>query len=48
MVKRLCRQLGKPWLPLRSSGLGSFLAALSEPAGEQSPLHFEHSNGVLP
>ncbi len=47
-VKRLCRQLGKPWLPLRSSGLGSFLAALSEPAGERSPPQSEHSNGVLP
>lgn len=31
-VKRLCRQLGKPWSPLRSSGLASFLAALSAPA----------------
>ncbi len=48
MVKRVCRQLGKPWLPLRSSGLGSFLAALSEPAGEPSPHPFEHSNGVSP
>ncbi len=47
-VKRLCRQLGKPWLPLRSSGLGSFLAALSAPVGEQSPHPSEHSNGVLP
>jgi len=28
-VKRLCRQSAKPFLPLRSSGLGSFLAALS-------------------
>ncbi len=46
MVKRVCRQLGKPWLPLRSSGLGSFLAALSEPAGEPSLHPFEHSNGV--
>ncbi|HXQ41217.1 MAG TPA: DUF2325 domain-containing protein [Candidatus Udaeobacter sp.] len=27
-VKRLCRQSAKPFLPLRSSGLGSFLAAL--------------------
>ena len=27
-VKRLCRQLGKSWTPLRTSGLGSFLAAL--------------------
>jgi len=47
-VKRLCRQLGKPWLPLRSSGLGSFLAALAEPAGEQPPHPPEHSNGVPP
>jgi len=36
-VKRLCRQLGKPWLPLRSAGLGSFLAALAEPAGDRAP-----------
>ncbi len=43
-VKRLCRQLGKPWLPLRSAGLGSFLAALAEPAGEEA----EHTIGVLP
>jgi hypothetical protein len=28
-VKRLCRQLGKPWLPLRSSGVASFLSALT-------------------
>ena len=28
MVKRLCRQEGKPFLPLRSSGVGSLLAAL--------------------
>lgn len=27
-VKRLCRQLGKAWAPLRSSGLASFLAAI--------------------
>jgi len=27
-VKRLCRQAGKPFLPLRSAGVGSFLAAL--------------------
>ncbi len=27
-VKRLCRQQSKPWAPLRSSGLGSFLAML--------------------
>ena len=35
-VKRLCRQLGKPWSPLRSSGLGSFLSALTEMAGEKT------------
>ena len=29
-VKRVCRQLGKRWLPLRSAGLAAFLAALSE------------------
>jgi hypothetical protein len=29
VVKRLCRQAEKPFLPLRSAGLGSFLAALS-------------------
>ncbi len=28
-VKRVCRQHGKPWLPLRSSGLASFLVALT-------------------
>jgi hypothetical protein len=28
-VKRLCRQAGKPFLPLRSAGLGSFFAALA-------------------
>lgn len=32
-VKRTCRQLGKPWSPLRSSGVASFLAALSAPEG---------------
>ena len=30
-VKRLCRQSGKPWLPLRSSSLASFLSALASP-----------------
>ncbi len=34
-VKRVCRQLGKVWLPLRSSGLASFLTAMAEPAGAQ-------------
>ena len=33
-VKRLCRQLGKPWTPLRSSGLGSFLAAFAAPGNQ--------------
>jgi len=30
-VKRLCRQADRPYLPLRSGGLGSFLAALRRP-----------------
>lgn len=33
-VKRLCRQLGKRFVPLRSSGLATFLAALCEPTPE--------------
>ena len=28
MVKRLCRQSGKPWLPLRTASVTAFLAAL--------------------
>ena len=36
-VKRLCRQLGKPWAPLRSSGLGSFLAAFATPETQPTP-----------
>jgi hypothetical protein len=32
LVKRLCRQDRKPFMPLRSAGLGSFLAALRSPA----------------
>jgi hypothetical protein len=28
VVKRLCRQTGKPYLPLRSTSLTSFIAAL--------------------
>jgi len=47
-VKRLCRQLGKPWLPLRSAGLGSFLAALAGPAGDCAPDATEHATGVSP
>jgi Uncharacterized protein conserved in bacteria (DUF2325) len=31
LVKRLCQQAGKPYRPLRSAGLGSFLAALRDP-----------------
>ena len=47
-VKRLCRQLGKPWLPLRSTGLGSFMAALAEPAGDYAPDPIEHAVGTSP
>jgi hypothetical protein len=37
-VKRICRQLGKAWVPLRSSGLASFLAAFAaQPTQEVSP-----------
>lgn len=32
LVKRLCRQAGKPLLPLRSTGLAPFCAALSQSA----------------
>ena len=35
-VKRLCRQLGRPFRPLRSTGTSSLLAALlSKPCGQQ-------------
>lgn len=30
LVKRLCRQMSKPYLPLRSTGLGSFVSALAK------------------
>ncbi len=30
-IKRLCRQQSRPWAPLRTSGLGSLLTALTEP-----------------
>lgn len=46
-VKRLCRQLGKPWLPLRSAGLASFLAALAEHSDGHLPHPSKHSNGAL-
>ena len=32
IVKNLCRQAGKPYVPLRSAGIASFLAALRHPA----------------
>jgi hypothetical protein len=32
LVKRLCQQTGKPFLPLRSAGLAPFCAALKNPA----------------
>lgn len=31
MVKRLCRQAAKPYMPLRSAGMSSFVAALGRP-----------------
>jgi hypothetical protein len=40
VVKRLCRQAGKPYLPLRSTSLTSFIAALRQferPAQEEAP-----------
>jgi len=37
-VKRICRQLGKAWVPLRSAGLASFIAAFAaQPTQEVSP-----------
>lgn len=36
-VKRLCRQLGKRFVPLRASGLGSFVAALAREAAPALP-----------
>jgi len=30
IVKRLCRQMSKPYVPLRSSGMGSFAAAVAD------------------
>jgi hypothetical protein len=39
-LKRLCRQAGKPYLPLRSTSLTSFIAALRQferPAMEEAP-----------
>ncbi|MBV8705037.1 MAG: DUF2325 domain-containing protein [Acetobacteraceae bacterium] len=39
-VKRLCRQFGKPFVPLRSAGIASFLAAFAA-AGAHAPRRFE-------
>jgi hypothetical protein len=36
LVKRLCRQQAKPYLPLRSAGLACFLAAISGAGGAYS------------
>ncbi len=36
-VKRLCRQVDKPYVPLRSSGLASFLTVVSGPTPELHP-----------
>lgn len=40
-VKPLCRQMDKPYLPLRSSGLGSFIAAMAR-------VERPRSGGLLP
>ena len=29
LVKRLCRQSGKPWIPLRTASVTTFLAAFA-------------------
>lgn len=36
MVKRLCRQTLKPYVPLRSAGMGSFVAALNQAVAASS------------
>jgi len=36
-VKRLCRRFGKPWIALRSAGLGSFLAAFAASSEQEVP-----------
>ena len=38
LIKRLCRQSGKPFLPLRSAGLAPFCAALNTGSVLASPL----------
>jgi hypothetical protein len=37
LVKRICRQSGKPIMPLRSAGVASFCTALSRCAAIESP-----------
>jgi hypothetical protein len=37
LVKRICRQLGKPMIPLRSASLASFCAALNQCAAIALP-----------
>jgi hypothetical protein len=38
MVKRICRQSGKSWQPLRSSGLSSFLVCMAQHARSKKAL----------
>lgn len=38
-VKRVCRQLGKPFAPLRSASLASFIAALGVDAAVPETEH---------
>lgn len=39
-VKRLCQQAGKPWAPLRSAGVASFLACMAVPPPGQGVLPY--------
>lgn len=39
LVKRLCRQSGKPWIPLRSASLTAFLAAIEPLASSRHKPH---------
>jgi hypothetical protein len=39
IVKRLCRQTAKRYVPLRSSGTSSYVAALARSAGERTDRH---------
>ncbi len=36
IVKRLCRQMSKPYVPLRSSGTGAFLSALARTSSDDA------------